>query len=102
MTPGSNLRISSLAGFLLAAAVIGTVTPAAAQHPCEPDAYRLCNQYIPDQGRVAACLRANTRQLSAGCRAEMRGGRTVSRTARTGKRKVRRYAHYHHHHHYQR
>ena len=96
MTPGSNVRIWSLAGFLLVAAVVGTAAPAAAQqNPCEPDAFRLCNQYIPDRARVGACLRANTRQLSPGCRAEMRGGRTVAR--KVGKRKVRRYAHRHHH-----
>lgn len=36
---------------------------------CEPDAFRLCNDEIPDAARVEACLRFKMRQLSPACRA---------------------------------
>jgi hypothetical protein len=36
---------------------------------CTPDAFRLCQQAIPDAGRVAACLVQNRRQLSPACSA---------------------------------
>jgi hypothetical protein len=34
---------------------------------CTPDAMRLCQNAIPDVGRVAQCLVQNKRQLSAAC-----------------------------------
>lgn len=36
---------------------------------CEPDAMRLCNQYVPDVQRVSACMAHYRRYLSAPCRA---------------------------------
>lgn len=39
------------------------------QMACTPDVMRLCGDQIPDTGRIVACLRQNTRQLSNGCRA---------------------------------
>ena len=39
------------------------------QMACTPDVWRLCSSQIPDVGRIVACLRANTPQLSDGCRA---------------------------------
>jgi hypothetical protein len=39
------------------------------QMACTPDALRLCGQWIPDAGRITACLRQNTPQLSPPCRA---------------------------------
>jgi hypothetical protein len=36
---------------------------------CEPDAMRLCNQYIPDVQRVSVCMSAYRRYLSPACRA---------------------------------
>ena len=39
------------------------------QMACTPDALRLCGQWIPDVGRITECLRQNTPQLSAPCRA---------------------------------
>ncbi len=41
---------------------------------CKADAYRLCDQYIPDSGAVESCLRAHMRALSPGCRREFGGG----------------------------
>jgi len=39
------------------------------QMACTPDVWRLCSDQIPDASRIVACLRANTPQLSSGCRA---------------------------------
>ena len=36
---------------------------------CTPDVWRLCSSEIPDVGRITACLRQNTPDLSDGCRA---------------------------------
>jgi hypothetical protein len=35
---------------------------------CTSDAFRLCAIYIPDGGKVEACLRSRKSILSAGCR----------------------------------
>jgi hypothetical protein len=35
---------------------------------CEPDAMRLCNQYVPDVQRISACMSYYRRYLSAACR----------------------------------
>src|SRR6266700_300986 len=39
------------------------------QMACTPDVWRLCGAQIPDVDRIVACLRENTAQLSAPCRA---------------------------------
>ena len=39
------------------------------QMACTPDVWRLCGAEIPDVNRIVACLRSNTPQLSAPCRA---------------------------------
>jgi hypothetical protein len=39
------------------------------QMACTPDVFRLCGAEIPDATRITACLRSNTPQLSAPCRA---------------------------------
>jgi hypothetical protein len=41
------------------------------QQACEPDVYRLCNDYVPDVDRIVACLNVNKRALSPACRAVM-------------------------------
>jgi len=43
----------------------------AERQACEPDVYRLCNDYVPDVDRIVACLNANRRALSPACRAVM-------------------------------
>lgn len=35
---------------------------------CEPDAMRLCNQYVPDIQRISACMAYYRRYLSPACR----------------------------------
>jgi hypothetical protein len=39
------------------------------QMACTPDVWRLCSDQVPDVNRIVGCLRANTPQLSNGCRA---------------------------------
>ena len=79
---------------LLFTAAVGT-TPAAAQHACQGDAFRLCNQFIPDRGKVASCLFKNKRSLTPGLsRSSLAAARPACRARckgkRYGKRKRRR------------
>ncbi len=90
------------AGMLLTLALTGGALPAAAQgtinpeQACKDDAFRLCNDYIPDREKVGACLRHNARSLSRDCRTVVLGGAGERRrvTHRTHRR------HYYHHHHH--
>jgi hypothetical protein len=38
------------------------------QEACTPDVYRLCQNHIPDEDRIVACLKANRAKLSPACR----------------------------------
>jgi hypothetical protein len=64
-----------------ALALTFTSLPAAAQEwtprqraACEPDAMRLCQQYVSDIGRVRASMSHYRRYLSPACRAVFEGG----------------------------
>ncbi len=35
---------------------------------CQPDVFRLCNDAVPDEDRIIACMRARRTQLSPECR----------------------------------
>jgi hypothetical protein len=39
------------------------------QQACQPDAMRLCSEYIPDVDRITACMVKNRIRLSTPCRA---------------------------------
>ena len=59
-------------GALVVAASLSAPLPALAYtqadaDACTPDAFRLCQQAIPDVGRVTACLTAKHTQLSPPC-----------------------------------
>jgi hypothetical protein len=65
-------------GLAIAIGATGAIAPASSeeyrgtweqQMACTPDVWRLCGDQIPDVGRIVACLRQNTPQLSNGCRA---------------------------------
>ena len=85
-----KLRPITAAAF--SAALLGLVltfvsSPAAAQQwspeqraACEPDAMRLCQQYIPDIDRIRACMVHYRRYLSPACRAVFDGGRKGRRS----------------------
>ena len=59
---------------LLAFALVFLALPAQAQptpeqrQACEQDAYRFCNDAIPDEQRVRQCLAKNVRRLNPVCR----------------------------------
>lgn len=90
-------------GALVAAALaLGLVlsagtTPAAAQgsaeqrEACQPDAFRLCGEFIPNAQTTAACLFRKKRSLSPACREVMFGKATAAKKKvgkkRTAKRK---------------
>jgi hypothetical protein len=83
------LKALAAAGILVA---LGALTPASAQggsEACRGDAYRLCNDAIPDRGKVASCLFRHKSQLSSACRAVMGGGKKAGKRHRGGKRVVR-------------
>lgn len=42
---------------------------------CQDDAVRLCGPYIPDHGKIHACLLSYRAYLSPACRAMVGGGR---------------------------
>ena len=48
------------------------------QIACTPDVFRLCGDQIPDANRIVGCLRQNTAQLSAPCRAVFESNNTVA------------------------
>jgi hypothetical protein len=73
----SNLQSRSLlcamAGVLTVLIVAAGAKPAAAQasdaaERCTPDVMRLCNEFVPEQDRIVACLKAKRAQLSPECR----------------------------------
>lgn len=39
-----------------------------AEHLCYNDVQKLCNADIPDEARIAACMKVHRAQLSPGCR----------------------------------
>ena len=77
-----RLRPIVTAAALLGLALTFASSPAVAQQwspeqraACEPDAMRLCQQYVPDVGRTRACMIQYRRYLSPRCRAVIEGGR---------------------------
>jgi len=69
-----NLRAGTGLSAAFGLALTFASLPAAAQQwtpkqraACEPDAMRLCNQYIPDVQRVSTCMSAYRRYLSPVC-----------------------------------
>ena len=52
------------------------------QQACQPDAMRLCSEFVPDVDRITACMVKNRIRLSAPCRVyfvEPRKGKTFKR-----------------------
>jgi hypothetical protein len=62
--------VFALALFWLALAPVAATADQAQddQNACMNDAMTVCGQFIPDRERVAACLMANRRHISAACR----------------------------------
>lgn len=51
------------------------------QQACQPDAMRICGNFIPDVDRITACMIQNKSQLSPECRKYFRGGPEPEATA---------------------
>ena len=74
---------SALALAVLALAALslglGLAAPAAAQgtpqqqQACQPDAFRLCSEFVPDVAKIQACMSRKRAQLSPACRAAIVG-----------------------------
>lgn len=85
------------------AAVVGLIctqaqAQAEGQQACGNDAFALCQEAIPDAGRVAACLRKNFSRVSAPCRLYMASyGRSHRATRHAARRHHERYSARRHH-----
>jgi hypothetical protein len=55
------------------------------QMACTPDVWRLCSDQVPDVGRITACLRQNTPQLSNNCRAVFESQANAQQQQPTGR-----------------
>jgi hypothetical protein len=72
-----------IAALAMIAAVTTAAGPALAQSQedqaaCTPDVMRLCQQNIPDQSRIVACLVRSRLQLSPDCSRVFNRARTAS------------------------
>jgi hypothetical protein len=56
----------------------------AAQQACGNDVYALCQQAVPDQKRITACMQRHFKQVSAPCRRFMADSDAEMRHARRG------------------
>ena len=88
------MRTVAAAGLLLGLAIAGAASAQGInpEEACKDDAFRLCNEFIPDREKTGACMRRKARSLSKDCRTVVLGGgggghRAVHRT----------YHHYRHH-----
>ena len=55
----------------VASAQQSTINP---EQACRDDAFKFCNNEIPDRAKVGACLRKHARGLSKDCRTVVTGG----------------------------
>ena len=78
LNPVSSFLLAGMAAaFGLAWAASLMTAPAAAQsrgtpeqqQACQPDAMRLCSEFVPDVDRITACMIKNRIRLSPPCRA---------------------------------
>jgi hypothetical protein len=69
-------------GLAIAAPVQAQQSTINPEQACRDDAFRLCNNDIPDRAKVGACLRRNARSLSRDCRTVVLGGGGTRKTTR--------------------
>jgi hypothetical protein len=75
--------LSALAGIVIMMAPLPAAAYSQADaNACTPDAFRLCQNAIPDAGRVASCLAQNKRNLSPACKIVFSRPRTASEADR--------------------
>jgi hypothetical protein len=87
MKTAGHIRVSSLSlagmtaalGLAWAASFAPTAATAQSrgtpeqQQACQPDAMRLCSEFVPDVDRITACMIKNRIRLSPPCRAVFTG-----------------------------
>jgi len=87
----NRLNRFALSSLTVAGLWLGLASMASAQAPqstinpeqaCRDDAFKFCNNYIPDRAKVGACLRRNARGLSRDCRTVVLGGGGSRKTTR--------------------
>jgi hypothetical protein len=63
-------KVIAFAFFLSLASFAGSASAATAeeQQACQDDAFKFCNDLIPDETKVKACLIHNLRRLTPACR----------------------------------
>jgi hypothetical protein len=71
--PRVPLLVVAATALLLAAQPIASAQESfrgtqADQQACTDDVFRLCNQFVPDEQRIIACLAQNRPSLSPGCK----------------------------------
>lgn len=81
MKLSSRMRVRLFGGALglMLAAIVGGISSSStaraqavdAETACTPDVMSLCNEAIPDRGKIVACLRAKRKQVSMTCRQAM-------------------------------
>jgi hypothetical protein len=65
----SALALAVVSVFMASPALSQSDLRSKQQAACEDDAYRLCPDEIPDEDRVASCMKRQKSKLSPGCRA---------------------------------
>ena len=87
----ARLALCAAAAVLTVLMAASGTRPALAQasdaaERCTPDVMRLCSEFVPDAGRITACLKAKRRQLTPACASAMRpqGGKHKRRARRSG------------------
>jgi hypothetical protein len=77
MQQGLRMRSAiQMIGLLSPLAAFAGIAPAAAaprdspeaRQACTPEVFRLCNDFVPDTGKITACLERNHASLVPACR----------------------------------
>jgi hypothetical protein len=91
--PAACVAAGLMVGMALAfSAGAGVAAPAPRDSPearqaCMPEVFRLCNEFVPDVGRITVCLQRNRVRLVPDCRRFIGGGE-VRRPIRRRHRRV--------------
>ena len=76
----ANSGLLGMASFFVM--ICGPVHPEegtfAQRRACEPDVFRLCNEFIPDPAAITNCLERNKARLNPDCRAVFEGSESTA------------------------
>ena len=81
-SPTKAAAFLALGLMLLATPTPGSAQSSNAEQLCTPDAMRLCSEFVPDVGRITACMQRKRRQLSPACAAVFKPQRKQRRHRR--------------------